>query len=226
LASIICALGVGQPAREANCVNDDPDIAAVMDPPLSPSVALGVVQAASSATPCDVTCALPPSGLLPVAVVPSGVVWPPLGVVGVGQPARSALRTKQAHPCFVPCRDFCPSDLPETSCACGVGHPIQPLPDVVRAEARSAGINRPKGVARAFHVRLNKVEPSKAVCTRNLFAKADDRTDGADEVVEGWPKVPLVSKPSAFACRAERLAGAGACPDGALVGPPGAAQGV
>lgn len=68
-----------------------------------------------------------------------------------------------------------------------VGHPIKALPDVVRAEARSAGINRPKGVARALQVRLNKVEPSEAVCTRNLFAKACDRGAGADEMVEGWP---------------------------------------
>ena len=45
----------------------------------------------------------------------------------------------------------------------GVGHPVQPLPDVRRTEARSAGINRPAGVTRTFQVSLYKVEPSKAV---------------------------------------------------------------
>ena len=43
--------------------------------------------------------------------------------------------------------------------------------------------------------------------------------------MEGGPQVPLVSKPSALACRAERLAGAGACPEGQVVGPVGEAHG-
>ena len=38
--------------------------------------------------------------------------------------------------------------------------------------------------------------------------------------------MPLVSKPCSFACRAERLARAGACPDWPIIGPTGAAQGV
>ena len=38
--------------------------------------------------------------------------------------------------------------------------------------------------------------------------------------------MPLVSKPSAFACRAERLAWAGSGPDGSVVGPAGVAQSV
>lgn len=36
--------------------------------------------------------------------------------------------------------------------------------------------------------------------------------------------MPLVSKPAAFACAAERLAWAGSGPDSAIVGPPGAAE--
>jgi hypothetical protein len=56
-----------------------------------------------------------------------------------------------------------------------------------RAEARSAGIDRPAGVARSFHVSLYKVEPSKSVFARNLLAKDDWRAALADEVVERWP---------------------------------------
>jgi pyridoxal biosynthesis lyase PdxS len=38
--------------------------------------------------------------------------------------------------------------------------------------------------------------------------------------------MPLVIKPAAFACRAERLAGTRTCPDWTVVGPSGSAQGV
>lgn len=37
--------------------------------------------------------------------------------------------------------------------------------------------------------------------------------------------MPLVSKPISFACRAERLAGAGSSPDGAIFGPSGETEG-
>jgi hypothetical protein len=92
-------------------------------------------------------------------------------------------------------------------CASGVGHPVEPLPDMRSAEARSAGICRPEGVARRFHVRRYKVEPSKAVFRCNLLAKDEFRAALFDEPVERGPQVPLVIKPAAFACRAERLAG-------------------
>lgn len=39
------------------------------------------------------------------------------------------------------------------------------------------------------------------------------------------PQMPLVSKPNSRACRAERLAGARACPNWAIVRPPSSAQG-
>jgi len=77
--------------------------------------------------------------------------------------------------------------LPVESFTVQVGHPVEPLPDVVRAEARSAGINRPAGVGLAFQVRANKVEPTEAVSTRNLLAKDCDRALGADEMERGWP---------------------------------------
>jgi len=68
---------------------------------------------------------------------------------------------------------------------------------------------------------LNKVEPRISVTARNLFAK--DRSGAAlpNEPVERWPKVPLVCKPISFACRAERLAWAGAGPHFIVVGDSG-----
>lgn len=93
-----------------------------------------------------------------------------------------------------------------------------------RTEARSAGIHRPAGVARRLHVSLYKVEPSEAVTACNLFSKDDWRSALTDEMEERGPQMPLVSKPAAFACRAERLAGAGTSPDGSVIRPSGATQ--
>jgi len=73
------------------------------------------------------------------------------------------------------------------------------------AEARSAGIHRPDGILRRFQVSEYKVEPSEAVLARNLLSNDVLRATLADEPMERGPQVPLVSKPAAFACRAERL---------------------
>jgi hypothetical protein len=56
-----------------------------------------------------------------------------------------------------------------------------------RADARSAEIDRPAGVARSFQVSLYKVEPSEAVLARNLLAKDDGRATLLDEPVKGRP---------------------------------------
>lgn len=107
--------------------------------------------------------------------------------------------------------------------ALGVGHADradpEPLPDLRGADARSAEIDRPEGVSRSFQVIENKVEPSESVFARNLFAKDDFRMALADEMVPVRPKVPLVNKPIASACRGERLARATPGPDGAVIGP-------
>ena len=87
-----------------------------------------------------------------------------------------------------------------------------------------AGVERPEGVARTFHVSVYKVEPSEAVLARHLLANDSDRAALLDEIMERWPKVPLVSKPSSSACRAERLAWCGACPHGPVVGPTRASE--
>ena len=86
------------------------------------------------------------------------------------------------------------------------GAPVIPLPDVGRAEARSAQIDRPAGVTRVIQVRLNKVEPSESVNGRNLLANAYDRSSCFDESKEFWPKMPFVVERFAFAGRAEWLA--------------------
>ena len=67
------------------------------------------------------------------------------------------------------------------SLADGVGHEPESLSDVRRADARSAEINRPDGVALVFQVSANKVEPSKAVFACNLLAKDALRSALADE---------------------------------------------
>lgn len=90
--------------------------------------------------------------------------------------------------------------------------------------ARSRKYPRPDLVAFAFQVSRHKIEPVKRLV--NLFAKDDERAALDDEPEPGGPEMPLVSKPSAFACRAERLARTGSSPDGAIVGPSGEAKGV
>ena len=111
--------------------------------------------------------------------------------------------------------------LPEASFTTGVGQPIcAPVCSVAtvrRPDARSREYRRPEGVAASFQIRRYKVEPSPTSRAFNLFPKHDVRATLADEPVEGGPKVPLVSKPASFACRAERLTGAAPGPDGLLV---------
>jgi hypothetical protein len=65
----------------------------------------------------------------------AGFNWPPLVVSAVepicsspeavsrAGPANFADCTRHEHPCFVPWIAFCVFDLPDTSCACGVGQP-------------------------------------------------------------------------------------------------------
>jgi hypothetical protein len=90
---------------------------------------------------------------------------------------------------------------------------------VRRADARSAKIDRPDGVFRAFQVSLYNVEPLQAIVTSNLLAKRDVRAILFDEAEQVWPQVPLVAESGAFACDAERLTGTRACPDGPVVWP-------
>lgn len=82
-----------------------------------------------------------------------------------------------------PCRPCAPTPVPLLA----VGHPMQPLPDMRRADARRAEIESPAGVALCFQVSVYKVEPSQAVLARNLLAKADAWLSDAYEMVERGP---------------------------------------
>jgi hypothetical protein len=93
-----------------------------------------------------------------------------------------------------------------------------------RTDARRRERHTPEGVTQGFQVSVYKVDPRLDSLACNLFSKDDWRPALGNEVVEGWPKVPLVSKPSARACRAERLAGATSCPDRPIIRPSGATQ--
>jgi hypothetical protein len=144
----------------------------------------------------------------------------PSCAVGVGHPAISTKSFRLFDRSGFSTRSS-PPDL--KSRICGVGQPLsdepEPLSDMRRADARSAQIRSPDGVARGFHVSVYKVEPAEAVLARNLLSKDDCRLALADEVVPMRPQVPLVSNPRSSACRAERLARTGSGPNRAVVGP-------
>jgi hypothetical protein len=108
----------------------------------------------------------------------------------------------------------------------GVGNEEKPLPDMGCAEARSAQIERRDGVTLAFHVSTNKVEPSKSVLACNLLAKDCARALLSDEPEEVRPEMALIIETATAPGCAEGLAGAGACPDRALVCPPCAPESV
>lgn len=88
--------------------------------------------------------------------------------------------------------------------------PFQPLrfgaAPPVHAVARSAENDRPAGVVNSCQIVRYKIEPPEAVFARNLLPNNDVRTVVLEEPVPVRPKVPLVIKPFACACRGERLA--------------------
>ncbi|MBB5543572.1 hypothetical protein GGD70_003887 [Paraburkholderia fungorum] len=100
-----------------------------------------------------------------------------------------------------------------------MGHEVRSIADVRSTDARRRERDTPDGVTHRFQVSLNKVDPRVDVLARNLFSKDDWRPALADEPCPSGPKVPLVSKPSAFACRAERLARTGTGPNRSIVRP-------
>lgn len=94
------------------------------------------------------------------------------------------------------------------------------------ADARSAQIRHPNGVSRYFQVSAYNVDPAEAVLARNLLSKDNWRSALGDEAIELRPEVPVVVEAFSLSCGAERLAGAGAGPDGPVVGPSGETKGV
>lgn len=83
----------------------------------------------------------------------------------------------------------------------GVGHEPEALADVRRADARSAQIGGPDGIAQCFQFRSNNGEPSPSVSARNLLSKDDCRLAGGDETVELRPEVAFVLDAAALSGR-------------------------
>ena len=155
----------------------------------SPSPRVGVGHPASTAClgSMSVRERVEPSGFVPVVAIP-GLSFQSRAL-GVVQPHVRASQFRSAAPPLPFVR--LPGPRIRTSCACGVvqplSAPVQSLSDMRRAEARSAGIDRPAGVSRRFQVSLYKVEPTESVFACNLLAKDELRTALFDEVVEGGP---------------------------------------
>jgi len=203
-ASTIVLFGVGQPARIAEWFS-------VMLGVGAKSCAGKRFESHTVGVGQDAIFAAPSSVSRPRAVW-SG--WSFTLHVGVGQPVSTA--TSLSGRAFVPHRS---TVAPFQSRVVGVGHEVEALADVRSADPRSAEIDSRDGVTLAFQVRVNKVEPRKSVFARNLFTKDVLRLALRDEMVPGRPKMPLIIKPIAFACRAERLARTTSGPDGLVVGP-------
>jgi hypothetical protein len=198
-------------------------------------LALGVAQPESRDTLSSVRCTFVPFARLPEITASSEEFRPPFGTAGVGHAANCACSFKLAKPGL---------PLPSArhrarialicsgvfgvavSWTCGVGQPDppQPLSDVRSAEARSAQIDRPEGVIRSFQVSRNKVEPLEAVAARNLLSKDRCRAALRDETEELRPEVASVVKAASLAGCREGLAGAGAGPDGLVIGHAGHAE--
>jgi len=108
----------------------------------------------------------------------------------------------------------------------GDGHEVEALPDVRSADARSAQIRRPDGVARSFQVSLNKVEPLEAVRACNLLAKNDWRVALVNESEPIGPKMAVVGETFASTGGAEGLARAASRPNWGVVRPSGESKGI
>jgi hypothetical protein len=103
----------------------------------------------------------------------------------------------------------------------GVTHPVQAISDVRRTDARRRERDTPEGVTQGFQVSMYKVDPGLDSLARNLLSKDDWRSALEDKVLKGWPQVPLISKASSRACRAERLARTGTGPNRSTIWPAG-----
>ena len=108
----------------------------------------------------------------------------------------------------------------------GVGHPIQSLPDMRRADPRSAQICGPAAISQSFQVSAYSGEPFTSIRARNLFAKHRCRSALGDETLKSGPEMALIGMAFVLSCARKRLTGTGAGPARSIVGPPGKSQGV
>ena len=154
--------------------------------------AVGVAQPATACTCAE--SATPPSWLLrcwrssargvdqPATVGRSGPVsgatarqtpFAPSAARAVGHPVTATATSFSGRPAM---SSLAAVDLPSRqSRAVGVGHAdeVEALSDVRGADARSAQIRSPDGVARSFQVSAYSGEPVEASSARNLLAKKD-----------------------------------------------------
>jgi hypothetical protein len=142
---------------------------------------------------------------------------------GVGHVANLAASVNVVPECRPLSVEYPAAPLERESSRVGVGQPDgteeEALPDVRSADARSAQIRSPDGVARSFQVSANNVEPREASPACNLLAKHDWRAALADEAEPLGPEVAGVIESCAVASIGEGLAGTGAGPHMAIVGP-------
>jgi hypothetical protein len=101
----------------------------------------------------------------------------------------------------------------------GVGHKPKAVSAMGRADGTSRDNGRPAGVTDSFQVSRHSVEPILANRRRNLFSHDDSGTAGFDKTEENWPEMTFVAFAFLGAGDRERLAGAGAGPEFALVRP-------
>ena len=97
----------------------------------------------------------------------------------------------------------------------GVPHsnPIDAVSLVRRIDGASRDIDRPEGVARAFHVSGCPVEPMAANRSINLLSHDDSGPAGGDEGKEVGPQIPWITRPEALSRDAFGLARAGTGPN-------------
>ena len=94
------------------------------------------------------------------------------------------------------------------------------------ADARSAQIGGPDGIAQALQVSSYSGEPGPSSLARNLLAKDDWRLALGEEGEPVRPEMTLVVPPPPLSGGGEGLARAGAGPDLPAGGPAGEAEGV
>jgi hypothetical protein len=136
-------------------------------PELSLSSARGVAQEVNFACDGSIACIFAPG--LPEASSLAD---------GVSHDANCATVASEGEP--VPGRSKIAKSGP-AALAFGLGHPIKPVSDVRRTDARSRERDRPDGVTQSFQVILNKVDPRVCVLARNLLSKYNCRAALLDE---------------------------------------------
>ncbi|HWL54291.1 MAG TPA: hypothetical protein VNQ90_17760 [Chthoniobacteraceae bacterium] len=127
------------------------------------SLAVGVAQPTSATV--FLLLSVFPASLFPfLAGVPA---------IGVGHPASRATAARFGVKSFRVCG--------VSLFASGVGHPPKPLPDMRRADARSAQIGSRNGISHVFQVSEYSREPLTSKLACNLLAKDRCRAALADE---------------------------------------------